>query len=264
MILTRDSYINDPHQIEAELRLLFDTKEPLVIFDIGSCEGEDSIRCSRVFPNARIFAIEALPNNVALIKANLEKYQVKNVEIVPFAFSDEQGISKFYVSSGQPDESEKDRDWDYGNKSSSLLPPDKHLEITPWLKFQNAIDVETQTISDFCNQKNIDSIDFIHMDVQGAELKVLAGAKELLDRIKVIWLEVEAIELYKDQPLQQDIENFMQGKNFCKVKDTVGDIAGDSLYINLNYTSNKLLLVKLYLQSMKCKVVGVIKSLMNR
>jgi FkbM family methyltransferase len=268
MAFTRDSYINEPHPIESELRSIFDTQKSLVIFDIGSCEGEDSIRCSRIFPNARIFAVEALPNNLALIKANLDKYAVNNVEVLPFALSNETGTCNFYVSSGQPEDSEKDRDWDYGNKSSSLLPPNKHLEIVPWVKFQNTINVETKTLNNVCVEKNIASIDFIHMDVQGAELKVLIGADELIKKIRVIWLEVEAIELYENQPLKQEVEKFMRDKNFRKIKDTVDDISGDHLYINLDYLSNKIIFVKFtassYLQHIKNTIKQVIKTILNR
>jgi FkbM family methyltransferase len=235
--LTRDRYINSPSPIENELQTFFNTKDALVIFDIGSCEGEDSIKYSRIFPFSKIYAVEALPSNLPLLKGNLDKYGVFNVEILPFALSNNKGISKFYVSSGKPDEQPDNLDWDFGNKSSSLLPPDKHLETAPWLKFQSVIDVETRTIKDICIEKGIDYIDFIHMDVQGAELKVLEGAEDILEKVKVIWLEVESITLYENQPLKPDIEEFMQQHSFYKVKDTVNSISGDQLYINTKLIS---------------------------
>lgn len=240
MTFTRDTYINSPSPIEYELRLIFDVQKPLVIFDIGSCEGEDSIRYSRIFSNSRIFAVEALPSNLPLLKANLDKYSVENVEILPFALSDKIGTCNFYVSSGQLEGNKENQDWDYGNKSSSLLPPEKHLEIIPWLKFQDMIIVEARTLKDVCLEKEIACIDFIHMDVQGAELKVLEGAEEFIKQVKLIWLEVEAIELYKNQPLKQDIEVFMQKKGFFKIKDTVDSVSGDQLYINKNYLFRNL------------------------
>ncbi len=236
--LTRDRYINSPSPIENELQTFFNTKDALVIFDIGSCEGEDSIKYSRIFPFSKIYAVEALPSNLPLLKGNLDKYAVFNVEILPFALSNNKGISKFYVSSGKPDEQPDNLDWDFGNKSSSLLPPDKHLETAPWLKFQSVIDVETRTIKDICTEKRIDYIDFIHMDVQGAELKVLEGAEDILEKVKVIWLEVESITLYENQPLKPDIEEFMQQHSFYKVKDTVNSISGDQLYINTKLISD--------------------------
>ncbi|MEZ4799098.1 MAG: FkbM family methyltransferase [Flavobacteriales bacterium] len=50
----------------------------------------------------------------------------------------------------------------------------KHTE---WLEFKNTLEVSTMKLIDFCSSKlNISNIDFIHMDVQGAELMVLKEA----------------------------------------------------------------------------------------
>ena len=49
MIFDREHYLGQPVPIENELKLLFDESAPLTIFEIGACEGEDSIRYSRLF-----------------------------------------------------------------------------------------------------------------------------------------------------------------------------------------------------------------------
>ena len=90
----------------------------------------------------------------------------------------------------------------------------------------------TDTVFNFCKAKGLSAIDFIHLDVQGAELMVLKGAGDLIDHVKLIWLEIEAIQLYKGQPLTNDIESFMHDHSFVLVKDTVGDVSGDRLYAN--------------------------------
>ncbi len=254
MALTRNSYINAPLPIEKELKAILNTQESLVIFDIGSCEGEDSIKYAKFFPNSKIYSVEALPKNLELIHKNLSFFNINNVEIVPFALSDSNGTAKFYVSSGQPESAQTSADWDYGNKSSSLLPPSDTLSVLPWLKFENSIEVKTTTLRDICLERCITSVDFIHMDVQGAELKVLQGAGALIKRIKVIWLEVEAIPLYKHQPLKKDIEEFMLMNNFYRLKNTVDEVSGDQLYINLDYFSKNNILLKLFLQSCLNKI----------
>lgn len=87
--------------------------------------------------------------------------------------------------------------------------------------------------------KNIKSIDFAHIDVQGAELMVLEGAGSFLQNVKLIWMEVEAVELYKNQPLKNDVEAFMKKNNFINILDTVNSVAGDQLYANLTYFDTK-------------------------
>jgi FkbM family methyltransferase len=232
MSLTLDTYVAAPSPVEGELRRLFVLDDVRVVFDIGSCEGEDSIRYARLFPNATVYAAEPLPRNLPRLHENLRRHNASSVEVLPFAFSDASGSAQFYVSAGQPDDRPHGDQWDYGNKSSSLFPPDKHLEIHPWVRFDQVIQVQTDTLANFCASRQIDTIDFIHMDVQGAELKVLAGAGDLISRIKAVWTEVERIPLYAGQPLKSDVERFMEDHAFLKLKDTVGAVSGDQLFVN--------------------------------
>ncbi|MFP3756777.1 FkbM family methyltransferase [Cupriavidus sp. SIMBA_020] len=229
--ITRDAYIQSPLPIAEELAQLFQLDAPLVIFDIGSCEGEDSIRYARSFPNSRIYAFEPLPANMATLKRQVAAYGATQVEAFPIALSDERGTATFYVSSGAPEHLPNNENWDYGNKSSSLLPPGEVTDHHPWLKFDQAIEVKTDTLANFCDARGIDHIDLIHMDVQGAELKVLLGAGALLQQVKAIWLEIENVPLYEGQPLAPEMQAFMESQGFVKHKDTVSEISGDHLYV---------------------------------
>jgi FkbM family methyltransferase len=231
-----DEYIKTNIPIKDFLKKLFDTNSDIVIFDIGACEAEDSIRYSIFFPNSKIFTFEPLPNNFMKCEQNISIYNRNNISLHQLALASFRGISKFYVSTGSPEE-EISKDWDFGNKSSSLLPPKKTLEIHPWLKFETEISVQTETLYNFCNDNELKFIDFIHMDVQGAELEVLKGAGRLIESIKVIWLEVEAIEFYDNQPLKTDIEDFMKSNSFIKIKDTVIETSGDQLYVNSKFVN---------------------------
>ena len=236
MLYDRSYYIEQSVPIEPELKSLFSLKAPLIIFDIGACEGEETIKYARIFPNSSIYAFEPLPANQELIRDNFAKYGVKNAVAIQKALSFSTGITTFYVSSGKP-ENAIPADWDFGNKSSSLLPPAKHLQAASFIHFDEKIEVETITLNSFCSQNNITKIDFIHMDVQGAELMVLEGAGNFINSIKAIWLEVSRITLYKNQPLVNDIAEFMKRKNFILLKDDCGTIQGDQLYVSCNFFS---------------------------
>lgn len=224
-------YLQQPFEFEKELKQLFKQKEALVIFDVGACEGEDSIKFSKRFPNACIYTFEPLPKNIKRIKANFAKYEASNANLVDKALSNSDGKATFHVSSGKPSKAEG-KTWDYGNKSSSLLAPAKTKTVHKWLKFKDKIEVKTERLDTFVEIEGIKEIDFLYMDVQGAEMMVLEGAGRFISRIKAIWLEVESVELYKNQPLKRDIEAFMKKHNFHKVKDTVNEVAGDQLYVN--------------------------------
>jgi FkbM family methyltransferase len=232
-----DAYLAQPSEAEREFLRLFRPDEPLVICDIGACEGEDSVRYARRFPRARVFAFEPLPANQALILANLARYAVPHATLVPLALSDRAGEATFHVSSGRPPELYSGENWNYGNKSSSLLAPARGAPMHGWIEFKEAITVPTGTLDDFCAQRGVDHVDFIQMDVQGAEQLVLAGATTMLPRITAIWLEVSAQELYRGQALDSDIRRLMQRHGFrlCYSTYRTDGIEGDHLYLNLRY-----------------------------
>lgn len=233
-IYNRDNYILTDSPLKKDLLKLFKKNDKLIILDIGGCEGEESIRYSRIFPFSNIYTFEALPENQKLVAENIIKYNVKNIELVPMAVSDEEGFSQFYVSSGHPENQSKDLDWDFGNKSSSLLSPENN-NIASWLIFDKKINVPTITLDSFLRENKINELDFVHMDVQGAELKVLMGAKDAVKNIKAIWLEVADVELYKNQPLRVEVENYMKKNEFQIVKSDIEGGFGDQFYINKNY-----------------------------
>lgn len=234
-MLDRDSYLESPSDVANILNSLFKKKSRLTIFEVGSCEGEDAIKYSRLFPNSMIYCFEPLPSNIVIIKNNLIKYEIQNIKIFEIALSNQKAELDFHVSSGRPDDIEADFNWDFGNKSSSLLKPYVHLQTTPWLNFSKPIRVKSDTIFNITKENNINSIDFIHIDAQGAELLILEGAETFLKKIKTIWLEVSDIELYDKQPLRTDIEKFMLHNKFYLFYSKMNGNVGDQFYINKSY-----------------------------
>ena len=236
-----ERFINLPLPHKEALDKLFENNDKLCIFDIGMCEGEDTIRYANQYPKSTIHSFEPIPKNMKIAKANIEKFTDKNrVVLNNIALSDKNGSFDMYVSEGTPTDIKPIEGWDYGNKSSSLLKPEKTKEVTPWLKFNKKIIVQTKTLFGYCKENKITNIDLIHMDVQGAELMVLKGAKSMIKNIRSIWLEVEAVELYKGQPLKPDVEKFMKQNGFIKIIDTVNEVAGDQFYINKSENINKI------------------------
>jgi len=228
MLYDRNKFIlDDELQLQEKLLSeLFKREENITIFDIGACEGESSVRYSRQFPNARVCCFEPIPSNFKLIQHNITEFEASKVQAFEICLSDKDGEAEFHVSSGKPDEfNGKDVDWEFGNKSSSLLPPDKLLATNKWLEFKNEIKVSTIKLDTFLSREKIDQIDFAHMDVQGAELMVLRGAGKKINVIKNIWLEVESIPLYEGQPVKKDVESFMSNLGYVKLIDTVDEVA---------------------------------------
>jgi FkbM family methyltransferase len=226
------SYLAERSRAEREVMRIWPSDAALTIFDIGCCEGEDSIRFARRFPNARVFSFEPLPANQALVRINFEKYHVTNTELVPLALSDRVGTAVFHVSTGEPKEKFAGQDWNYGNKSSSLLPPSSDAPMHGWIRFPEKITVQCSTFDEFCRQRTVSQVDFVHMDVQGAEWLVLQGAAKMLPRIGALCLEYADAELYAGQKLRTDIEKLLRAAGFALVYTEARGTEGDQFYVN--------------------------------
>jgi len=244
-ILTINDVVSQPLIIEKELKALFGRNERLLFMDIGACTGEDSIRYSNLFPKAKIISFEPLPGNIEIMRKHIGQFKKEGqIKIVQLALSDVNGTSKFFVSGGTPYKDIPDhqftqlipKEW---NKSSSLLKPSSLMKKEiPWIEFNHEINIETRRLDDYMNEKNIAKVDFIHMDVQGAELLVLQGMGKFLQNVKLIWLEVENVQLYENQPLKKQINEYLCNLNFKMLKDTsISQSSGDCLYINKKFYS---------------------------
>lgn len=256
-------YLASPSEAETELIRIFRRDEALVIFDIGSCEGEDSVRYARRFPEARIFAFEPLPENWPLVRRNFATHNLGNAELVPVALSDRAGDASFHVSAGSPKDFFAGERWNYGNKSSSLLQPAKVEAMYGWIQFDRTITVATDTLENFCSERKIDHIDFIHMDVQGAERLVLVGAGRMFRNVGAIWLEVSDSELYRGQPLRSDIRQLMRSNGFVCCHVVNREIEGDELYINSRLPRMWIYLANYYFDCQVARLrfrAGAIKS----
>jgi FkbM family methyltransferase len=225
-----ESYLKKKHAAHREIEMVLSSVEEPTIFDVGSCEGLDSIRYSRMFPKAKIFAFEPIASNFEKIIENIRVFDSSKIYPFHLALSEKKSIIEIFKSSGNP-ENEKG-EWEHGNKSSSILAPEKHLEVYDWCKFESKEEVESDTLKSFCNQQDIKLIDLLHMDVQGAELLVLQGADDFLSNIRAIWMEVAYLELYKDQPLKDEVTKYMKERGFLLLVEQNRVLNGDHLYVN--------------------------------
>ena len=208
---------------------------PSSIFEIGACEGEDTVKYARAFPGVRLFLFEPLPANADRIERLLAQDSSIKASLFRVALSDQTGTATFHVSSAaKGTESEPSAGKWAGNKSSSLLAPrDDKPAALQWLDFAETIEVPTEKLDSFCERNAVSHIDFIHMDVQGAELKVLAGAKRMLPRIRAIWMEVAFEATYEGQPLEPETTRWMAERDFRKIHQVSYGPEGDALYLNM-------------------------------
>jgi FkbM family methyltransferase len=103
---------------------------------------------------------------------------------------------------------------------SSLYPPNevflkRFVQLPEVMNLDFTIEIETTTLDSFCDGEEIQEVDFLQIDVQGADLQVLEGASRLLkDSVLGVKIEVEPSPLYLHQPLFADVDTYLRSQEF--------------------------------------------------
>ncbi len=113
---------------------------------------------------------------------------------------------------------------------SSILNPKHVLEQYPNIIFDRKETVEMVTMDSVIDENH--NYNFLNMDTQGYELEVLKGAKNTLKTIDCVYTEVNNTEVYENNALIEDIDNFLKEYNMIRVEtDWMGGTWGDAFYI---------------------------------
>ena len=198
-----------------------------VFVEIGMHFGIDTVDFRRMHPEARIVCFEPDPRNIQMIK---KLGNDKICELYETAVSNTNEPMEFYMSSGNSkgrlnDALLTDNDW---SCSSSLKKPTGHLSLHKWITFPNSVKVNCCKLDEFEPLKNT-KIDFMWVDVQGAEDIVFSCAQETLKNTRYVYTEYCNQQLYEGQlNLQQVLGLF---PNFKVLHDYGGDILLENMNI---------------------------------
>ena len=123
-------------------------------------------------------------------------------------------------------------------QSSSILDLGTHKQAHPEVSYVRDIVTNMHRIDSkfkFMNDDlyNLNNVDFLNIDVQGAELLALKGMGIMLNGFKWAYLEVNKEPLYVGCALVGEIDEYLAGFGFKRVETYwVGNTGwGDALYI---------------------------------
>ena len=206
---------------------------PLGFIQVGAHLGDEVDYFKKINSNAPIYLFEPQKE---LFKKLKEKFKKDNsVLVFNTALGDTVEYSTMY------------KDTNNDSQSSSILQPKDHLKYHSYIKFEkdNKEVIEINTLDSY----NISNSNILCIDVQGYELKVLYGSKNLLNKIDALMVEVNRKEMYEGCPHISEIDKFLSDYGFVRVvtKWWKGTIPwGDALYVNKKKISiPKYLLLKI-------------------
>ena len=150
-------------------------------------------------------------------------------------------------------------------KSNSKFEKSRMLSTSSNKKeFEEKIEVKSITIDNYCNENKIDEVDFLKIDTQGFEDKVLTGAKEMLRKncINVIELELIIGIAFERKTSFYDIENIINKFNYklISIDHAHNVIAFSNYQVNLIYVKEEIFKKIENLHSDNIEIPGVTRA----
>jgi len=146
----------------------------------------------------------------------------------------QRGILNCYTAA--LDETERETSFNITNngQSSSLLEFGTHANSYPEFIVVEVIQVKTQTLTNFYKENGLDSskYNFWNFDIQGSELHVFRGSKDLLKGVDCVYAEVNTADVYKGCGQLSEIDSLLKEYGLIRVETRMtSENWGDALYI---------------------------------
>ncbi len=193
------------------------------IVDAGANRGAFTDAFLRLHNPDRVVLVEPIPDLAERLRARFA--QRRGISVVAAALSDHNGSAEFEINQSAA--------------SSSLLPIDPRN--SEWfgrdLRVARKLSVPTLTLPELMNGQQLETIDLLKLDVQGAERFVLLGGESVLPRIRVIYTEVFFEPLYAGAWLFWDTHQFLcaHGFKLCGLSNIVHARNGDLMQANATF-----------------------------
>ncbi len=148
----------------------FDFEPAWTVLDIGAGLGEFTLLAARADQRNRVYAFEPHAGSFALLQENVTRNGLVNIVAVNDALSSRTGPLMLDVSNSEPVHQQSRRDEGSGG-------PQRHV-------------VKSVSLGDLLNTYELDVVDLVKLDCEGAEYDILLNAPAwVLDRIHRIVLE---------------------------------------------------------------------------
>lgn len=122
-----------------------------VVLDCGGHIGSFTMYVKSQWPNARIWTMEPVPDNISLFKSNIARNNLSNVTLIPYALYGQSGT--FYIDLAG-------KQYDAVNVTTQKPSHDQFVII------------EAKTLAEVVAENNLEKIDLLKMDIEGAEYHI--------------------------------------------------------------------------------------------
>ncbi len=147
------------------------------VIDIGANVGIFTMTAKRNAPDAVIYAVEAIPDTFHVLERNVDLLGGSDVHVYNLAMgSQDHGEMTFTFYPNMPGNSTANRALKDDNKP--VMDQVFGKEVADFLYQAETRTVPVRTLSSLIREHGISSIDFLKVEVEGAEISVLDGIEE--------------------------------------------------------------------------------------
>jgi len=148
-----------------------------VFADIGANQGEFTAFAAKRLPQGRVLSFEPDPDMERALRHNVELNGFQNVEILPFGLSDVAGKAVLYAAETDLAESHSGAHEGLG----SIFASEGRQSVRHTIRIERFDDV--------FDELDLERLDAIKIDIEGAELFALRGARRSLERFHpaILW-----------------------------------------------------------------------------
>ena len=167
--------------LENDFNELFEmAKGKKVIIDVGVNVGSTLLNFAKICPDGFVFGFEPDGKSISKAERNLKLNEFNNAAIIKKGLGDQNVSARLYKVNG-------------GNAGQNrFLSP----AVSKLIGESNYDEAEVIKLDDFVEEKGLDRIDLIKIDVEGFELNVLRGAEQSLRKFSpVLFIELMDINL---------------------------------------------------------------------
>ncbi len=188
----KESYFQRLLLNDSDLDSTKNTGEGKIIFDVGAHSGESASFFNTLFPQAKIYSFEPIPEMVSKIR----ELNISNHVVEEIALSNFDGVENFNVQDI--------------SHLSSLHKVNKDSEQSLGYHLNEShrtIEVDVMRGDSYIKQKGIEAIDLLKMDVQANEVNTLEGFSDCVHLINALLVEVSFYDFYEIKSSIGSIEN---------------------------------------------------------
>ena len=186
---------------------ILSNQKKFCFFDVGANVGNFTKKVELIINkmNDNLSDSDKIISNFYLFEPNLdlnselEKIKNMNIKIYNFGLGNSEETKNFFRHENHL-------------KSSFLKANPENFDNLTNIK---SVETKIDTLDNFCKSNKIQHINFLKIDTQGYNAKVLEGAKDLIshNKIDLIYSEINLGKKYENQESFYDIEKFLH-KNF--------------------------------------------------